>query len=640
MFGILLLILFHIAILYVGLEIVNLIIDDNFAILFTLIASIFLGILVSFPVVYFIACIWKSLFAGDPLFFGLILFISIVSFTFIIRQNQFIKQQKKFILKFKKYTQIIFWISNYQTILLSCGAFLFSVWIMFKTFKTGLTTPYLAGSNEVFDFGHALSIIRSFSWGLNLPYSSPFVAGQPDIYHFMFYFWIGLLEHFGIPLVFAVNFPSIFSFFGLIFCVWVLAGYFFENIKIGLLAIILTLTHSTLMFISFIKQHGLKLSLLTDIWKLAKYPFAGPYDSSIISIYSTLDVYVNQRHLAFSLVIFLILYITLNKLLLRQKKEYFTTLIIGFLSGFLVLWHTTIFAACFCCFLWLYISAKEYKHALLYIISFFVTVIIFVFPWLIIFFSGIKSLLTLSAAEIHSVNIRGLTIGSIIQYWWQNVGFLWIFIIGGFWLSKPKVKKQITPVFILFAFSLFLQLKGIRDIDQKFYNLWIVFANIIAAYCFTMIWKIKKLGKIFVIIGFISVTLSGVIDLMVVKNDFAYPVVDKRKLKVIEFFKNESPTDAVALSYPDIFDPVTLSGRRNYWGFYRNIGQINNEQTVRQIYENPDKINLENLSITYVVIPKWQKTDFKYKISLSDWRRNYPVAYEDDFHIIFTSKKL
>ena len=83
---------------------------------------------------------------------------------------------------------------------------------MFKTFHGGADGQLFVGSNNVFDFGHAIGIIRSFSWGNNIPFTSPFESGLPFFYHFFFYFFVAIWEYFGIPIVWAMNIVSIFSF--------------------------------------------------------------------------------------------------------------------------------------------------------------------------------------------------------------------------------------------------------------------------------------------------------------------------------------------------------------------------------------------------------------------------------------------
>jgi hypothetical protein len=94
----------------------------------------------------------------------------------------------------------------------------------------------------------------------------------------------------------------------------------------------------------------------------------------------------------------------------------------------------------------------------------------------------------------------------------------------------------------------------------------------------------------------------------------------------------------VFLSYADIFDPITLAGRNNYWGFFRNFGQPNREQEVQTLYsqtaiDNPNLFKKSN--IRYVVFPIQPHDKFFYSASLPLFKDKFPIIYKNDEILIF-----
>jgi hypothetical protein len=83
-----------------------------------------------------------------------------------------------------------------------------------------------------------------------------------------------------------------------------------------------------------------------------------------------------------------------------------------------------------------------------------------------------------------------------------------------------------------------------------------------------------------------------------------------------------------------MIDPVVLAGRKNYFGFYGNIGWEDRTPAVRRIYGG-DKGTAAANGISYILVPKWQKSDFPYEITMSALRKNYVKAYEDNRYIVF-----
>jgi len=133
------------------------------------IGAFLLGIAIGVPITYLFSCIFAR--AGDSILWGTISYI-ILSLALI-----------------RRYTKI-----SYHSIHLTLSEIVFvvfsvcfSYWLMTKTFHGSFDGQLFVGSNNVFDFGHALGIIRSFSWGNHILFTSPFQAGLPFFYHLFVY---------------------------------------------------------------------------------------------------------------------------------------------------------------------------------------------------------------------------------------------------------------------------------------------------------------------------------------------------------------------------------------------------------------------------------------------------------------------
>jgi len=517
------------------------------------------------------------------------------------------------------------------------GSLSISTWMMTKTFHTGSDGSILVGANEVFDFGHAISVIRSFSQGDNLPYSSPFIAGTAHVYHFLFYFWVAIFERFGIPIAWAFNIPSILAMTGLLCVIYEITTYLFKNSRAGLFAVFFTLMHSTLMFWYFLTDPMKSGNLLTNIWRNATYYFAGPFDGSPISIFWTLNVFVNQRHIVFGLAsVLLLAYAAWRK---KDANGSFV-LFVGVAAGMLLWWHTMLSLAAIFVITLFYILGKQPKRAVLFAGVAAATLALGVSPWL----GNVAA--SRSQTGPHSLFSWFVSpdLFTFLRYWFLNLGLALATIPLGYALLPKEKKRFVWPFIMLFLLANFFRVG--RDITEnhKFINLVLIVGNMLSAGC--VVWLFGKKGfvqKIGAALCVILLAISGVLDMMVIKNDFQYPVLDYATSPFMRWVRDDTPKNAVFLSYQDIFDPVALAGRKTYAGFFGAAAVPDRMATVRTIYEATDSAGIElagKEGIDYIVVPKWKKDDFPYVVDVERMRSLYPVSYEDDRHIVFNNRSI
>ena len=177
------------------------------------------------------------------------------------------------------------------------AVFLFISWWMWYVFHASEGVLY-AGFTVFGDFSPHTAMIRSFSWGNNFPTQYPYFGGEDVKYHFMFQFLTGNLEYLGIPMEIGFLLTGAVFFTGMVILVCTLAQWIFQRFSIGVLAGILLCFRSSFSFWRFVWEH-LEAG---DLWETLKTntEFIGYTANESWGLWN-LNVYLNQRHLAFGL---------------------------------------------------------------------------------------------------------------------------------------------------------------------------------------------------------------------------------------------------------------------------------------------------------------------------------------------------
>jgi hypothetical protein len=614
--------------------------------LLEIVGSFLLGTFVSVPITYVFACLFA--FTGEPMLFSTII-VSFASYglagyltsprlrgasglwngRFRVSGLRVTGLYKKLVTRHSQLGNNF--LSNIALVLFSLA---FSAWMMFKTFRGGEGGQLFVGSNNVFDFGLFIGLVRSMAWGGNIPLMSPFFAGSPLFYHFFFQFWVSLWEYAGIPTVYAVNIPSILSFSALLIIIYYLPQILLKKGKLaGWIAVLLTITHSTLTFWHLFIEKGLNTKLLIDIWRLPTYPFAGPFDGSTISLFTTLNSYVNQRHLAFASAIGLLLYMLVVKRLERKQLTTGVSLCIGFLTGLLFLWNMAICIIVGVLITFLFALHRSWKAFLFFLLGSSVLVLISLtqyIPYFIQTFTAVSRMVGGGYGTVRSV----IPSWMFAQYLWENLGIFPFVMLLGFIVLSKKGKVFFLPFFFFFIIQCLLAGVGKRGFDQKFYSFLIIGVNVIVAVSIAWFWEKRTLVFRVAALGiFFVVSTSGVVDLMAIKNEFAFPLVNKETAPVIFWIRDHTPKNAVFVSYADIIDPVVLAGRKNYFGFFGNVGWTDRSSIVKEIYAGDIK-TAKKLGISYILAPKWNKNDFPYLVDTMYFQEHRMVVYEDERYMI------
>ena len=175
----------------------------------------------------------------------------------------------------------------------------FLTWIMFYVFyiKDGIL---YSGFTVYGDYAPHTAMMRSFSLGDNFPTQYPHFGGEDVKYHFMFQFLVGNLEYLGIRLDIAYNMLSVFALLGFLMMLYSIGRRITGSGAAGVVTVALFFFRSSFTFFRYLWEHLRSGDLLRTLAENTS--FIGYTPNEDWGLWN-FNVYLNQRHLAFGLLI-------------------------------------------------------------------------------------------------------------------------------------------------------------------------------------------------------------------------------------------------------------------------------------------------------------------------------------------------
>ncbi len=190
------------------------------------------------------------------------------------------------------------------------GFFVTATWMMFGTLSMG-GGNLLIGNHQWSDFGSNVSIMQSFAVGNNFPTEYPHFSGDRIRYHFLFYFLAGNLEYLGLDPAAANNIISILTLLAMVVLVMTLGSVLFASRAAGRIGALLFFVHGSLAYVPFLAGTNSFSDAISKIWEQKGFLTSGlPYRGEDWGVWSQV-VYLNQRHLASSIGLLLVVLIFL-----------------------------------------------------------------------------------------------------------------------------------------------------------------------------------------------------------------------------------------------------------------------------------------------------------------------------------------
>lgn len=501
---------------------------------------------------------------------------------------------------------------------------IFITQLMFLTFFIKENKLYV-GLSVFSDFAPHLGMIRSFSYGNNFPTSYAHFAGEDIRYHFMFQFLVGNLEFLGMRLDFAFNLPSIFGMAASCILLYALALRLTGKRLVGYLTTLFFLFRSSPSFFRFLAEipKGEVVKRLKEQSSFIEYT---PYEGWGLW---NLNVYCNQRHLAFAIAVMLLalhffmpyVYAMAEKLSVKRSeyakqglekesvslvlrgvcsrmKEYVKTffftktsfgvkhplraLLFGIFLGALAFFNGSVLIAC-CAMLFFMAAVSDYR--LDYLITAVTALIL----------SVMESKLFVEGSAVSMQYFFGFiaenkTIPGVVDYMWRLWGILLLFA-GAYLLLGRGVKRYLVFVFsvpLFIAFTVFV-ISGIKVCPEQMYlveyyvtvnhkfvmlaeMLLSLFPAIIIAELFAKSSVFLKNG---IVMRWITAVLLTVV--MTITGFFEYIIVQRRNMPennlvydvndpLTLWLRDNADSDDIILSAPYSLHRVVLGGGMLYSG--------------------------------------------------------------------------
>jgi len=516
--------------------------------------------------------------------------------------------------------------------------------LMWKTFRVNQAGNLEIATKVWSDFAATIPLIRSFSLGDNFPPQYPLFAGPPIRYHFLFFAGVGLLEKIGLPLDWALNLPSILSFFFLLLAIYWLSFEIFKKKSVSVMSCLFFLFNGSFAFLDFFKKYPLSIHTLTDIFNHDSFLAFGPYyGNKTISAFWSLNIYTNQRHLALAYAIFLLLILTIYGVSKNNNKLSLTkTLVWGIIIGLFPFIHLSVFAMMEIALFILFVTYPSVRKNILVIVA--LSLIIALPQMMYMGGSNYQGNLFHPGYLIENLNLL-----SFVKYWFLNLGLVTILAPIGFFIAKKPQRKVILPFLALFVVGNLFQFSPEIAGNHKFFNLFIIGFNIFAAYSIYNLWKHSLVGKTVAIFYLVLMTLSGIIDIFPIKNDGYAEIKDGKNNEVEQFIINNTPKNSVFLNASYMYNPASLAGRKIFlgwpyfvWGTGYDSGK--RYKIMESVFESNNKSEVCKLAkinnINYLALEDINDPNLP-RINLGFFLANFDLEYDNkqlNFYIVNIKK--
>ena len=184
-----------------------------------------------------------------------------------------------------------------------------ATFLMFYTYRVN-GTSLLNGASTFSDLSPHTAMVSSFGKGFNFPTQYMHFSGDGIKYHFFFYFLGGMLEYLGLPIDYALNFPSIITMVCALVLLGLLAVLLSSRRAAFAVAPVLVFFRSSLnafVHLNELTSQGYSLQqAVNEILNYGAWYKVTDYDDWGIW---AINVYPNQRHLMLGVAVIIIMVI-------------------------------------------------------------------------------------------------------------------------------------------------------------------------------------------------------------------------------------------------------------------------------------------------------------------------------------------
>jgi hypothetical protein len=227
---------------------------------------------------------------------------------------------------------------------------------------------------------------------------------------------------------------------------------------------------------------------------------------------------------------------------------------------------------------------------------------------------------------------------SFLQFWIHNLGLHLLFIPLGIVLIKKPYRWLVFPLLIIFIVPNLFRLSTDMINNHKLINFFMIFGGIYAALAIAQLFSknTHSLLKVFIVPILFLLTFSGILDFLVIKNDYHLTLDDLPKNKDATFIALATQPRDVILNSTWFYHPASLAGRSIYNGYAfftwsAGYDTYQREAVVKDIYRSEDQVRVCQLlsqeKISYVELNR-QPDEYIQPISTL-WKTMSPVFYDN-----------
>ena len=526
----------------------------------------------------------------------------------------------------------------------------FITYMMFYVFYIRDGVLY-SGLTVYGDYAPHTAMMRSFSMGNNFPTQYPHYGGADVKYHFMFQFLTGNLEYLGLRMDIAYNIVSSASLVGFLMLLYQLALRITGKISCGAVTIFLFFFRSGMAFFRFVWEHIQTGDLLETLSE--NVSFIGYTTNENWGLWN-FNVYLNQRHLAFGLLLVtLALYLFMDWLeagtaheekgLLWMKGRFFSkegwksrnpeqALLMGMFLGLCAFWNgaAVIGGLLILCGFAIFSDGK-----IDYAITAAVT----------IFFSYLQTKIFISGSAMSPQIYLGFlaedkTVWGVVKYlfWMSGIFFLGLAVL--VWFMRRRERMILLGFLFPTIFAFVLLMTPDINVNHKYIMVSYAFLAIFWAWAICSLWNRKIYGKILAAVLAICLSATGIYDFAVIVrgNGPGRRVAVNMDSDLTKGLADNLDKDDLLLTPEYSMNEVTMSGVMLYcgWPYYAwSAGYDTNYRAAQAvtIYTTMDSEELKKVAkqerITYILFE--EGSEFEQQQCVEDTiAATYEKVYETE----------
>jgi len=237
--------------------------------------------------------------------------------------------------------------------------------------------------------------------------------------------------------------------------------------------------------------------------------------------------------------------------------------------------------------------------------------------------------------------IENPTVAKVVEYLGYTFGLKWPVIILALLVVSWFQRRFFIAICSLLLVAFFFQFSIEMPANHKFLNIWVILANLFAAYGLWWLWKRKTapiLGPVVATTLTACIVAGGVIDLFPIYNghhaEFGF-----KDDPLVKWVMSETKADKVFLTDRYMYHPILFAGRKLFcgytlfaWGAGYDIAK--RELTQRELFESRDPRKVYRLlkenNIGYVAFDNGiRHSQFIKRPNEQVYAQYFPKVFED-----------